>query len=728
MDDLAFRLGNRLLDNDAGEAGIEITAAGPRLQFLCDVDFCLTGAPIDAKLDGHPIDSYAVVKARAGSILAMGRTAAVGMRAYLLVRGGFDVPRYLGSRATFSLGAMGGLAGRCLSSGDLLTLAQPKTGLSRTLEPPPRLSTHWTLRVLAGPHGAPDFFTPEDIQHVLDARWQVHLNSSRTGVRLIGPKPSWARRDGGEAGLHPSNIHDNAYVVGAVDFTGDMPIILGPDGPSLGGFVCPFVVVDADLWKLGQLAPGHTLSFQCIDPDEAAGLRRAQQAGIAALDPALLAVAQNVTTSNDLGKRDPVLATTPADAQRPAAVYRRQGERNVLVEYGPIVLDLALRFRVHALMLRLQAMSLPGLLDLTPGIRSLQIQFDPDVLSQDKVLALLQETDACLGNLDEVEVPTRTVYLPLSWNDPAVAQTIARYGATVRNDAPWCPDNIEFIRRINGLDSADAVRRLIFDAAYLVMGLGDVYLGAPVATPLDPRHRLVTTKYNPARTWTPPNVVGIGGAYLCIYGMEGPGGYQLFGRTIQVWNSFARNTDFRDGKPWLLRFFDQIRFFPVSDAELVAWRRDFPFGRRHVRIEEGRFRWREYRAFLDAHRDDIARFEQARRTSFDAERLQWERLGEFNRAATEGEASQVTAETALAVDIPPGCELIEAPLNGIVWQVAVEPGAHVKAGEAVAMVEAMKMQCDVRSHCDGVIRAVYAKPSQAITAGAAILAIAPDAP
>ena len=69
--------------------------------------------------------------------------------------------------------------------------------------------------------------------------WQVHYNSSRTGVRLIGPKPRFARTDGGEAGLQPSNIHDNAYAVGAIDFTGDMPVILEPDGPSLGGVVCP---------------------------------------------------------------------------------------------------------------------------------------------------------------------------------------------------------------------------------------------------------------------------------------------------------------------------------------------------------------------------------------------------------------------------------------------------------------------------------------------------------
>ena len=110
--------------------------------------------------------------------------------------------------------------------------------------------------MLYGPHGAPDFFTPEDIEMFFSTAWKVHHNSDRTGVRLIGPKPAWARQDGGEAGLHPSNIHDNAYAIGTVDFTGDMPVILGPDGPSLGGFVCPATIVHAELWKMGQLRPG----------------------------------------------------------------------------------------------------------------------------------------------------------------------------------------------------------------------------------------------------------------------------------------------------------------------------------------------------------------------------------------------------------------------------------------------------------------------------------------
>jgi urea carboxylase len=121
----------------------------------------------------------------------------------------------------------------------------------------------------------------------------------------------------------------------------------------------------------------------------------------------------------------------------------------------------------------------------------------------------------------------------------------------------------------NGLSSKEEVREACFSASYLVLGLGDVYLGAPCAVPVDPRHRLVTTKYNPARTWTPENAVGIGGSYLCIYGMEGPGGYQFVGRTLQMWNRYREVAAF-NGKPWLLRFFDQIRFYPVGADELLT--------------------------------------------------------------------------------------------------------------------------------------------------------------
>src|SRR5262249_42120606 len=161
-----------------------------------------------------------------------------------------------------------------------------------------------------------------------------------------------------------------------------------------------------------------------------------------------------------------------------------------------------------------------------------------DRLTVDRVLALVRELDGDLPAGDDVRIPARVVHLPLSWDDSATQEAIATYMRVVRDDVPWCLSNLEFIRRVNGLPDVAAVRDAVFAAGYLVLGLGDVYLGAPVATPLDPRHRLVTTKYNPARTWTPENAVGIGGAYLCIYGMEGAGGYPFVGRTRQGYNRF----------------------------------------------------------------------------------------------------------------------------------------------------------------------------------------------
>jgi urea carboxylase len=724
MDDLAFRLGNRRVGNAESAAGLEFAAAGPTLRFNTEATFCLAGADFGAELDGVPVETYRPRVAQAGQSLKIARVVGPGLRGYLLLAGGLDAPHYLGSRSAFTLGEFGGQVGRALAAGDVLHLAGlgPTADVSPLAEPfRPVLTRTWTLRVLCGPHGAPDFFTPDDMAMICATPWKVHYNSNRTGVRLIGPKPAWARRDGGEAGLHPSNIHDNAYAIGAIDFTGDMPIILGPDGPSLGGFVCPFVVIQADLWKTGQLAPGDTVTFQAIDDATARQAERDQDALIATPQKA---PAPRATPGGGLDPhgQSPILAVLEADGARPRALYRRQGDRRLLVEYGPITLDLELRLRVHAMMLALQAKALPGVIDITPGIRSLQVHFDARVLSQTALMDTLMALEIDLASLDDFEIPSRIVHLPLSWKDPAIYQTIDKYMQSVRDDAPWCPDNIEFIRRINGLASVDEVQRMVFDARYLVMGLGDVYLGAPVATPIDPRHRLVTTKYNPARTWTPPNVVGIGGAYMCIYGMEGPGGYQLFGRTVQVWNTYRQTDAFIENKPWLLRFFDQIRFFPVSHDELTAWRRDFPLGRRAITIEPTTFRLSAYRAFLAANAASITAFQVGRQAAFDAERAAWERDGEFDRVESLSGAGAPEAEGA-AVVAPEGSELVEAQIGGSLWKVLVEVGDRLEKGQAIAIIEAMKAEFTVTAPHAGRITAIYGRPNQPIAPGAPLAAM-----
>lgn len=717
MDSLAFRIGNQLLGNADDAAGLEFTATGPSMQFLCDTQFVLTGASFSATLDGTPLSAYQPVTALAGQILKLGRVSGGGIRGYLLFAGGIDAPLYLGSRSAFTLGEFGGHAGRAVAAGDTLYVDNISRGPAVPIVDVPALSNEWELRVLLGPHGAPDFFTDADIVMLTSTAWAVHYNSNRSGVRLIGPKPEWARKDGGEAGLHPSNIHDNAYAIGAVDFTGDMPIILGPDGPSLGGFVCPFVVIHADLWKIGQLAPGDVLRFSPVSDEDAAAAELAQDAWLAG-KPIMASL------SAPTPELSPILRHFPEKDGNPAVIYRRQGDKHLLVEYGPIILDLELRLRIHALMLEIEAMAIPAIIDITPGIRSLQLHYDSRRLSQTELLDMLEAIEHRLETLDDFEIPSRIVHLPLSWDDPSIHETIEKYSASVRDDAPWCPDNIEFIRRINGLPGHDDVQRIVFDASYLVMGLGDVYLGAPVATPIDPRHRLVTTKYNPARTWTPPNVVGIGGAYMCIYGMEGPGGYQLFGRTIQVWNSWRETEMFKDGKPWLLRFFDQIRFFPVSAAELVEWRRDFPLGRRVIQTDETVFRLSDYRKFLADNDASIKAFQSTRQAAFDRERSDWEASGEFDRVAELVSEDIGNADCAEIV-IPEGCELVEAPFGGSVWKLPVGEGSMVAAGDTLAIIEAMKMESPVVSPVAGTLRRLYVAEKQAVNPGTPMFAIEP---
>ncbi|MEU8896248.1 5-oxoprolinase/urea amidolyase family protein [Nocardia sp. NPDC048505] len=619
MDDLSFRLGNRVLGNDEGAGGLECTLGGPALRFATPTWVCVTGAPADVTIDGVPVELWRTVQVPAGGVLDVGAIRGPGMRTYVLIAGGIEVPEYLGSSATFTLGKFGGSTGGALRAGELLPLgpARERIAAGVPMDDQPVLAKRWELAVTEGPHGAPEFFTRGDLDVITGTDYEVHFNSDRTGVRLIGPKPEWARADGGEAGLHPSNIHDNAYSIGALDFTGDTPILLGPDGPSLGGFVCPVTVVAADKWKLGQLAPGDKVRFVPIRSENAASVRE-----LGAARRANLPLVFSTGGDGD----DGVLRRADVDDEI-GVTYRRQGDDGVLVEYGLLTLDLALRARVHALYEHLLGAGVRGITELVPGIRSLQVRVDPRLLPIPRLLALLAEAERHLPPADELVVPSRTVHLPLSWDDPATREAITRYMHGVRPDAPWCPWNIEFIRRMNGLAAVQDVYDTVFDAEYLVLGLGDVYLGAPVATPTDPRHRLVTTKYNPARTWTPENAVGIGGAYLCVYGMEGPGGYQFVGRTTQVWNHAWRPGTAEN--PWLLRYFDRIRWYPVEAGELLDLRADFAAGNMAVRAEDGEFRLAEYRRFLTDNAGSIAEFRTGQAAAFAAERESWQAAGEL---------------------------------------------------------------------------------------------------
>ncbi|MEI6945920.1 urea carboxylase [Paraflavisolibacter sp. H34] len=721
MDHFAFRTANRIVGNHPAAAALECTIIGAELRFHTDALVALTGGDSLATLDGEPLAMWQPISVRAGQVLDMGK-AQTGCRTYLAVRNGLDVPVYLGSRSTFAMGQFGGHAGRPLRAADMLPISQPGIAACTTPAPlyapaaapaalVPQYPATWEIGVLYGPHGAPDFFQQEYIDSFFSTDWEVHYNSNRLGIRLVGPKPIWTRTDGGEAGLHPSNIHDSEYAIGTINFTGDMPVILAQDGPSLGGFVCPATIVKAEIWKIGQLKPGDRIRFRRLDFETALAMEKALDAAIEHLQPVATVAVTALPPAAEL-LSECMLAQAPATDQAPAVVYRQAGDKYILIEYGPNVLDFKLRFRVHALMQSLDEQPIGGIIELSPGVRSLQVHYDGRVIGQRRLVETLLAREASLPPVEAMKVPSRIVHMPLAYEDKATLESVEHYRKSVRDKAPWLPSNIEFIRRMNGLSSTEEVRRIVFETSYIILGLGDVYLGAPCGVPVDPRHRLVTSKYNPARTFTVEGTVGIGGVYMCIYPMQGsPGGYQIVGRTLPVWNRFLKNASFRDRKPWLLRFFDQIRYYPVTEEELLQMRKGFQQGKTVVRIEESTFDLAEYQRFLDTNAASIEAFKAKQQIAFDEEVAYWQREG-FNKIEEEPAPAEAAGD-----EVEIEGEAVHSIISGSIWKVLVEPGEEVKAHQPLLIIEAMKMEFTVQAPCDGIVGALQCKVGKKVTTG-----------
>lgn len=277
MDHLAFRQANVLVGNAPSAAGLEITL-GP---FEARIDhsglIALCGAEgARPTLGGDPLPLWEAVPVTPGDVLACGVSRGPGFRLYLALSGGIEVPEVLGSRATHISGGVGGVAGRALIRGDALRLGHGGAGDPRPLRVPqalrPVYTGNWEVEVMRGPHADPDYLTAEDWRWVVSAAWRVDLNSDRTNVLLNSHRFTWSRSHG-IAGGHPSNLLDGSFPLGGVTVNGDVPMIMGPDGTTSGGFTVVATVVHAGLWRVGQARPGRdTIRFREVELGEAIAL------------------------------------------------------------------------------------------------------------------------------------------------------------------------------------------------------------------------------------------------------------------------------------------------------------------------------------------------------------------------------------------------------------------------------------------------------------------------
>ncbi|MDQ6728969.1 MAG: biotin-dependent carboxyltransferase family protein [Actinomycetota bacterium] len=278
MDYVALETANLLVGNPTSAAGIEIALGNFSARIAADTVIAVCGAEVELLLDGQSLPLWESHAVSAGAVLTLGIAATTGFRIYVAVAGGIDVPEVFGSRATYTMGALGGLDGRALRSGDRVPLgdtAGGRAGRRFREDARPVYGREWEIEAVVGPQAAPDYMTEADVVELFSHRWKVDRNADRTGIRLESYPFTWARSSGGVAGGHPSNILDNPYPVGAVNINGDLPVILGPDGPTAGGFVVAATVVHGAFWKLGQLRPGGDhLRFRQVTVQEAARLEQ----------------------------------------------------------------------------------------------------------------------------------------------------------------------------------------------------------------------------------------------------------------------------------------------------------------------------------------------------------------------------------------------------------------------------------------------------------------------
>ncbi|KAJ1514319.1 hypothetical protein HMI54_014276 [Coelomomyces lativittatus] len=735
MDPYAFQMANALVGNDdRGLSGLECVIRGPTIKFQQYSIIAITGPIKSVKVSGKSFASWTPIPVKPGDVVEIGNVNAKGCRVYLAFYGGLKVPKILNSASTFMLGKMGGNAnGRPLIKGDWLTLnelgAQPITHLPLDALHPsllPTYSNHYTIAVMMGPHSAPDYLTPQGIETFLSTHWTVDYNSNRLGIRFNGSKPLFTRRDGGEAGLHPSNIHDCPYAIGSINLSGDVPALLTVDGPSLGGFICPVTVCQAEFWKVGQLRPGHTVEFQLVSYKQANILLEAQR-GVISQPPSLNfekdflfyePKKKNNLTEWSLFPSILRQGQTRSDPVLPYMI-RQAGDEAILIEFGDrdADFDMFFRFYVQAFCLQLETHKLheDGIGTLVTGVRSVQVQFHRPM----NQAILLKLCALILSTLElPATLPSRIVYLPFYFDDPYSKLAVERYMETVVSDAPWLPSNIEFLRRANGLDNHLEVRSHILDSTYLVLGLGDVYLGSPCAVPLDPKHRLLGTKYSPARTYTPEGSVGIGGMYMCIYGMEGsPGGYQLVGRTLPIWQQHLQSP--------LLQCFDQIRFFLVEDKEeFEKCRKNAAHGLYQPYIQSTIFSLSYYQAQTSQSALLSAGKLQKQLKAFEVEVDSWKlKTNDCNIVEKLEENEKKKLLTNLnawnAIELAQhrsDIHLVKCNMASRVWKVLVQPNQRVKSGDTLVVVEAMKAEVALTAPVLGTVAHLLCKEGDLLEA------------
>ena len=663
MDQMAFQIANILVGNPRGKEGLEITLSGPELRFIAPAIVALCGAPMETTLDGNQFPMWTSVRIEAGQKLKIGKTTAEGCRSYLAVYGGFpSVAEYFGSKSTSPLVAIGGYQGRALAPGDLLQIAKDllddfaSTSLPEVLRL--KYEADWEIAAMVGPHDE-GFFTPEFIRTIYDTKWKVSHNASRSGIRLVGPVPEWARKDGGEGGAHPSNLIEYGYPLGTLNWTGDDPCIFPVDCPNFGGFTSSTTVIKADWWKLGQIRAGNTLKYVRVGLQDALKKRKRNDGFLDTIEQAvkgstwpkdLEGIQRGHVSFHECKIGNAVIWEKPSTRTTPLVRYRQGGDDHLLIEYGNESFDLNHRCRVTALENNINSSSTPGgikrnIYNTVGCCTTLLIHYNGAELPRADLIAHLHTIESQLGDLRRTKVPTRIFKLPISFESKFQDEATQRYITNQRPHAPYLPDNLAFVARNNAL-TPQQLKDIYLTGQFMAVVVG-FFCGNTVSLPVDPRQRLSAPKMNPSRVFTPEGTVGWAGSCMSVYPVDSPGGYHMTGRTVPCWDYYSYKPGFNK-QPWIFRDFDILTFYQVSEAELDTLLGQFRAGKYEWEFEEVEFDMAEHNQLLESTKDEVAkiRVEQGRAQG-EMNKLEEESLERWRKEKAENQVDESMVEKLL---------------------------------------------------------------------------------
>jgi biotin-dependent carboxylase-like uncharacterized protein len=291
MDVFSYQVGNYLVGNEEGAAGLEITYFGPGLEFTEDAVVAVTGAQMPPKINGEEAPTWETLAVESGDVLTFDYLQN-GARAYLAVAGGIDVPVFMHSRSTYTLIGLGGHEGRALAEGDELALGEAgdrsdRVGMAVVEQQIPQYSKETELRVIIGL--ASYRLTEESMEEFLSTTWTVTPDADRVGYRYKGGELGFVELEQpAGAGADQANVVDFGYPVGSIQVPGGVePIVLMNDAVTGGGYATIGTVISADRDKLAQTKTNDKTRFRSVDLEEALAAREQRRKQMAEIKEAL---------------------------------------------------------------------------------------------------------------------------------------------------------------------------------------------------------------------------------------------------------------------------------------------------------------------------------------------------------------------------------------------------------------------------------------------------------